>query len=66
MMTSGDTLSVFVMSHGDTIGVNKSAIVLWDGEEKYSDEELKTQVEKIPAEIPINVIMGQCHSGGGY
>lgn len=64
MMTSGDTLSIFVMSHGDTTGVNKSAIILWNGEEKYSDEELKTQVDKIPAEIPINVIMGQCYSGG--
>lgn len=64
MMTSGDMLSIFVMSHGDTVGVNKSSIVLWDGEEKYSDDELEAQVEKIPANIPINVIMGQCHSGG--
>ena len=64
MMSSGDTLSIFVMSHGDTIGVNKSAIVLWDGQEKFFDDELKAQVEKIPADIPITVIMGQCHSGG--
>lgn len=64
MMTSGDTLSIFVMSHGDTVGINKSAIVLWDGQEKFFDDELKAQVEKIPANIPINVIMGQCHSGG--
>ena len=62
-MSLGDTLSIFVMTHGETVGNDESTIVLWDGT-YYYDYELATQVNRIPAGIPINVIMGQCYSGG--
>ena len=62
-LTNGDTLSVFVMSHGETNGNNNSVIILWDGT-YFADYELEDQIDKIPEGIPINVIMGQCFSGG--
>lgn len=62
-MALGDTLSVFVMTHGETVGNDESVIVLWDGT-YYYDYEFATQINRIPVGIPINVIMGQCYSGG--
>lgn len=62
-LEQGDTLSIFVMTHGDTSGNNNSSIILF-GEEHFTDFEFAAQINKIPNNIPINVIMGQCHSGG--
>lgn len=62
-LSIGDTLSIFVMTHGETRGNNQSGIILFDGS-YYSDSEFATQINNIPSNIPINVIMGQCYSGG--
>lgn len=59
----GDTLSIFVMTHGETLGNNESAIILWD-RTLLKDTEFAQQISKIPNGIPISVIMGQCFSGG--
>lgn len=62
-LEQGDTLSIFVMTHGDTSGNNNSSIILFE-KEHFTDFEFAAQINKIPNNIPINVIMGQCHSGG--
>ncbi len=62
-LEQGDTLSIFVMTHGETSGNDNSSIILL-GKEYFTDFEFATQLNKIPNNIPINVIMGQCFSGG--
>lgn len=62
-LATGDTLSIFVMTHGETLGNNESAIILWD-RTYLTDSEFAQQINKIPEGIPVNVIMGQCFSGG--
>ena len=62
-MQNGDALTILVMTHGDSAGNDDSYIMLWD-QTRHSDKALAMQINKISPDVSINVIMGQCFSGG--
>jgi len=60
-LTPNDELFIFVTDHGTRIG-NSSVIVLWGG--SYLDEStLSSYLSRINTKN-INIVMGQCNSGG--
>lgn len=66
-LASGDRVLVYVTAHGGR-GENKdkprnTRLHLWDGED-LTVEELTTELDRIPAEVPTVVVMVQCFSGG--
>lgn len=62
-MNKGDHLFIFVTDHGSREG-NQSKIVLWDGD-TLSESELASLLGRFANKgVYVNVVMGQCYSGG--
>lgn len=61
-LDNDDHLFIFVIDHGAKLTSGESAICLWN-QETLSESELSSLLNSIDAGF-INVVMGQCHSGG--
>lgn len=62
LVTDGDEVLLFVADHGDRIN-NTSYICLW-GNEKMSPSELLSEILKLGTGVSVDIVMGQCYSGG--
>lgn len=62
LVSDGDEVVLFVADHGDRNN-NTSYICLW-GEEKMSPTELLCEILKLGTGVSLDIVMGQCYSGG--
>ena len=62
LVSDGDEVLVFVTDHGDRIN-NTSYICLWGGE-IMSPVEFMCELLKLGTGVSIDVVLGQCYSGG--
>lgn len=62
LVSDGDEVVLFVADHGDRNN-NTSYICLWGGE-KMSPSELLCEILKLGTGVSLDIVMGQCYSGG--
>ncbi len=63
-LKQGDHLFLYVIDHGGTNGNDQSYICLWNGE-NLQDYELAEMLRPFSEKgVKINVVLGQCYSGG--
>ena len=62
-MVAGDELFIFTIDHGGIANGNY-VLCLWG--ENITSSEFATEVDKIRKDCFINIVMGQCKSGGFY
>ena len=60
-LTEGDNLFIFVTDHGDRL-YDTSYICLWG--ENISSYSFASLVDMIPSSVKIQILLGQCYSGG--
>lgn len=61
-LTNNDHLFIYVIDHGTVLPSGESAICLWNSE-TLGESELSTLLDDVNAGF-VNILMGQCHSGG--
>ena len=61
-MSYNDKLLVFVTDHGERRN-NQSYICLWSNS-SLSQTQLRQEVNKLPGGVDVNLVLGQCYSGG--
>lgn len=56
-------LFIYTIDHGGSYGGNNAFMCLWNGEIMH-DYEFANQINKLSSNVLINIVMGQCNSGG--
>lgn len=63
-LTPGDRLLVYFTGHGGKGGEGDSNYLhLWNGD-KLTVQDFVAQLDRLPREVPVTVVMVQCYSGG--
>ena len=65
-LTNGDRLIVYVTAHGEAAeedGSYNTFISCWN-EQRFSAAEFTDWLDKVPAQIPVVLVMAQCYCGG--
>ena len=64
VINDDDQLLVFVTDHGGSDGTSQSHIILWNKEKLYDYELANMLLPFVMKYVNINVVLGQCYSGG--
>lgn len=61
-VSAGDQVFIYICDHGGLYNGN-AYICLWNGETMYPSE-LAAELDKLPSTVTVNILLGQCNSGG--